>query len=363
MKNFIKTGWFTYATYILLVMAVLLVGFVLLQNNQTLNNVITSFFEVAENRSFDYRQTLKVMHKETLPNKDIVVLAIDDASLEMLWDKYGEWPIPRNVYADIINHIEKGQPKQIIFDLMFIKSIRAGEQADRALIDTMNKYDNIYTAMNFDGQSPEVRKPVDLPERLSVNIDNKSNIDIKRRYSFSNCRPILAELLNGKVHVGMTNVIRNSDGIIRKVAPVMEYKGRYYPYLTFGAAASDMKDFTIDKDSNLIVKNVSIPLTNDGEAILNWYGPSGTHTVYPMYKVVKELENGVNNLDFKDKIVIIGTTAMALHDTKSVPVQDEVYPGVEVHATFYNNMLDNNFIKKTNLFVDILILADRKSVV
>ncbi len=27
-------------------------------------------------------------------------------SLEMLWDKYGEWPIPRNVYADMINHIE-----------------------------------------------------------------------------------------------------------------------------------------------------------------------------------------------------------------------------------------------------------------
>ena len=64
------------------------------------------FFEVAENRSFDYRQTLKIAHKQPVPNKDIVFLAIDDASLEMLWDKYGEWPIPRNVYADMINHIE-----------------------------------------------------------------------------------------------------------------------------------------------------------------------------------------------------------------------------------------------------------------
>ena len=48
---------------------------------------------------------------------------------------------------------------------------------------------------------------------------------------------------------------------------------------------------------------------------------------------------------------------MSLHDTKSVPVQESVYPGVEVHATFFNNMLDNNFIKKTGLIVDILILA------
>ena len=109
MKKFIQTKWFTYGTYLLLVLAVLLVGFVLLHNNKTLRNVMFSFFEVAENRSFDYRQSIKVLHKQPIPNKDIVILAIDDASFEYLWDKYGEWPIPRNVYADVINHIEKSR--------------------------------------------------------------------------------------------------------------------------------------------------------------------------------------------------------------------------------------------------------------
>jgi hypothetical protein len=32
---------------------------------------------------------------------------------------------------------------------------------------------------------------------------------------------------------------------------------------------------------------------------------------------------------------------MSLHDTKSVPVQEGVYPGVEVHATFLNNVIDS----------------------
>ena len=114
MKKFLRTKWFIYGTYLLLVLATLLVGFVLLHNNKTLNNVITSFFEVAENRSFDYRQSLKVVHKPAMPNSDIVVLAIDDASLEMLWEKYGEWPIPRNVYANIINYLEKQNPKAIV---------------------------------------------------------------------------------------------------------------------------------------------------------------------------------------------------------------------------------------------------------
>jgi len=362
MKNLIKTKWFTYGTYILLVFATLLIGLVLTQNNKTLKNVITSFFEVAENRTFDYRQSLRVIHKQPIPNKDIIVLAIDDASLEMLWDKYGEWPIPRNIYANIIEHVEKSKPQAIIFDLMFIKAMRNSTEADKALVSSMNRYNNIYTAMNFDQQPSDVRIPPELPERLSLNINNESEVKFTK-YKFFNCRPILSGLINGKVSVGIANVIRNSDGIIRKVSPILEYKERYYPYLAFKAGSDyltgeNKKEYTINKKADLIVEHSSIPLTKDGEAILNWYGTSGTHTVYPMYKLINEMEKGYTgkNLDFKDKIVIVGTTAMSLHDTKSVPIQEGVYPGVEIHATFLNNMLDNNFIKETNDFVNNIIL-------
>lgn len=358
MKNIIKTKWFVFGTYLLLVMATLLIGFVLLQNNRTLKNVITSFFEVAENRSFDYRQTLKIAHKQPVPNKDIVFLAIDDASLEMLWDKYGEWPIPRNVYADMINHIESQKPQAVIFDLMFIKSMRTTGEADNALINAMNSYDNIYTGMTFDNQPTDVRLPVELPERLKLNLVNNS--DVKIKYSYTNCRPILKELINGKVNIGSTNAQRNSDGIIRAFSPIINYKEDYYPLLSFGAASkyvsSEVKNFTIDKDRNLLVGDTRIPLTKDGEAILNWYGKSGTHTVYPMFKLVKEMEANVHSLDFKDKVIIIGTSAMSLQDNKSVPVQEGVYPGAEVHATFFNNVLDNNFIKQTSTGVNMLIL-------
>ena len=366
MKNLIKTKWFIYGTYLLLVLAALLIGFVLLQNNKTLKNVIVSFFEVAENRTFDYRQSLQVIHKRPLPNKDIVVLAIDDASLETLWEKYGEWPIPRNVYGDLINYLEQKKPQAILFDLMFIKSIRATEGADKYLVDTMNKYQNVYASMNFDNQPTDVRIPIDLPARLALNIDNQSKVDLKSKYNFINCRPILDGLINGKVKIGMTNVMRSSDGIIRNVAPVMVYKDKYYPYLTFKAGADYLAQknetsFVINSNSNLETFGTNIPLTKEGDAILNWYGPSGTHTIIPMYKVIKDMENGgkqnITNFDFKDKIIIIGTTATSLHDTKSVPVQEGVYPGVEVHATFFNNMLDNNFIQKTSSIVDILILA------
>jgi len=364
VKKFIKTKWFTYATYLLLMSAVLLISFILLHNNKSLNNVITSFFEVAENRAFDYRQIIKVAHKQPTPNKDIVVLAIDDASLENLWDKYGEWPVPRSVFAKLINHIEKDKPQAIIFDLLFIKSMKNEAESDKFLVETMNRYNNIYTGMNFDDQPTDLRRPINLPERLSIDLDNQSKtVDINKNYSFSNCRAIMEELLNGKVHIGLTNVVRSSDGILRKVAPLIEYRGKYYPYLAFGASANyvtgeNVKSVTIDKSSNMILQDTTIPLTEDGDAILNWYGLSGTHTLYPIYRVINQAEGKSLNerFDFKDKIVIIGTTAVSLHDTKSVPIQNSVYPGVEVHATFFNNMLDNNFIKQSGNFANALIV-------
>ena len=365
MKNLIKTKWFIYGTYLLLVLATLLIGFVLLQNNKTLKNVIISFFEVAENRTFDYRQSLQVIHKRPLPNKDIVVLAVDDASLESLWEKYGEWPIPRNVYADLINYLELQKPQSIIFDLMFIKSIRATADADKYLAETMNKYNNIYTAMNLDDHPSSLRLPIDLPERLALNIQNDSNVDFTQK-SYKNCRPIMSSLIDGKVNIGMTNVQRASDGILREVTPIMMYKDKYYPYLSFKAGADyieqkNAKDFVIDANSNLKVFDTKIPLTKDGNAILNWYGPSGTHTIIPMYEVINAMTGTNKSLntkfDFKDKVIIIGTTATALQDNKSVPIQNIIYPGVEVHATFFNNMLDNNFIRKTDAFTDIIIIT------
>lgn len=364
MKKLIKSKWFTFCTYMLLVLASLMIGFVLLQNNSTLKHIIVSFFEVAENRTFDYRQSLKVLHKRPIPNKDIVILAVDDASLEMLWDKYGEWPIPRYVYADIVNHIEKQKPQAIIFDLMFIKAMRTTGTSDQKLIEALNKYNNIYTAMNFDNVTTDVRLPISLPKRLELNVNNKSNIDLRNKYEFTNCRPILKELLEGSVHIGMTNIVRNADGIIRKIAPILVYNDLYYPYLSFEAGANylmseNYRDITIEKNGDLKIGDTVLPLTKDGDVILNWYGVSGTHNVLPMYKIIGEIENKVDELDyynFRDKIVIIGTTATALHDTKSVPIQEGIYPGVEVHATFFNNMLDNNFIRQTSLSINILIL-------
>ena len=246
---------------------------------------------------------------------------------------------------------------------MFIKSFKTNPTADTILANTMAKYNNIYTAINFDNQSYEVRTPIELPERLAVNVDNQSNVDFRRNLGFTNCRSIISKILETKTKVGMININRSEDGIIRKVPVFAYYNNHYYPHLTLSVGNdlinNSKTDFVIDSGANLLLGDKKIPLTSTGEAVLNWYGPSlETYKNIPFHKLIKSIENGTMNdgFDFKDKIVFIGTTASSLFDTKSVPI-DKIYPGVEIHATYMNNLLDNSFVKQTTPFVNAIIIV------
>lgn len=326
------------------------------------NKMIVSFFNDSENKSFDYRQSLLVKHHHLKPCKDIVVVAIDDGSYEYILDRYGEWPISRDVYAGIIDRIEKDNPKAIIFDLMFIKSFKSNPAADKKLAEAMSKYPNIYTAINFDNQAFDIRTPVELPERLSVDLENSSKVDFKTHFGFSNCRSIISKILDSDIKVGMININRSEDGIIRKVPAFAYYNNNFYPHLTLLAANDILNNsetkYTIDKGANLLFNNKKIPLTSTGEVVLNWYGPSmETYKNIPFYKLVKSIksEQVSDGYNFNNKIVYIGTTASSLYDTKSVPV-DKIYPGVEIHATYMNNFIDNSFIKQSSKIVDTAIV-------
>ena len=53
---------------------------------------------------------------------------------------------------------------------------------------------------------------------------------------------------------------------------------------------------------------------------------------------------------------MVGVFFFKIFDTKSVPI-DKIYPGVEIHATYMNNLLDNSFVKQTTPFVNAIIIV------
>lgn len=345
----------------LFLFAIIFTGMVVFVKNTGVNE----FLSAMENNSFDFRQRLSVATKADKVNKDIVIVTIDDASYEYLHEKYGEWPMPRSVYADLVNYLEKQKPKVIAFDLMFIKSMKSSLAEDAKLVKSITDNNNVFTSMNFDNQEADVRKPIDLDNKFKVNVQNNSDVDFSKDLTFSNCRAILPQILAGTENVALINVSRSTDGVLRKMPPLMVYKNEFYPHLALKVALKSMgaqsKDFQIDKNGNLITEVGNIPLDKDGGAILNWYGSaSNTFVQVPLYKIVKAMNGEIKSpYNFKDKVIYVGTTAVSLFDTKTVPV-DKLYPGVAIHTTFVNNLIDNNFIKRVSTPVDIatsIILA------
>ncbi len=350
---------------------VILVGLFcfIIPKNETVNVLRTM-----ENKTFDIRQNIIAKNKSV--NKDIVIVTVDDPSYEYLLETYGDWPIPRSVYAKMLDYIQAQKPKYVAFDLLFIKNLKRIPKSDDALIEGFRKYKNTFTAINFDDYSSELRVPPILSENIKTNINiNSDNINI---YKFPNCRTILPELIEVTQNIGHINTPKEDDGFLRTIPLVVNYpqmnKDNYYLYMTLKLAIdylnkyenANIKEIKIDKNNNLILGKRQIPLTENAEVILNWYGPSGlesdkTFKYVSFWEVLKSIEakeNGkkqlIENDFFKNKIVYIGTNIFSLSDIKTVPTS-KYFPGVEIHATLLNNIIDNNLIKKANIKYNILI--------
>lgn len=306
------------------------------------NGSFITFINSMEARTFDIRQRALVNSGVRKHNPNIVIVAIDDASYEYILDHYGEWPLRRDLYAKMVNYIEAQKPKSIAFDLMFVKSLKSDKASDDALVSVFKKYDNVFTSMNLDDQPADLREPMELPDKLAVKLDESQAYNLME---YSNCRVILQDIIDATSNIGMINVARSDDGVLRKMPVFLKYNNKYYPqlgYLVGNHYLGKKQDLVVDDDEY------------GSGVILNWYGPAGTFENIPMYKLLKAAEGGESlDFNFKDKVVYFGATAASLFDIKTVPV-DKVYPGVEVQATYVNNIIDGSYIIKSPMWGNLL---------
>ena len=242
------------------------------------------FYNRIEQSSFDVRQSFISNYKK--PNKDIVILSVDDATYEYIMDKYGQWPITRGVWSNIIENIEKANPKAIAFDLLFIKPNLKEAKGDLALIQSVKKHQNVYLPMTFDYYSADIRKPSVLDDKFKLKITNG---DLKDNHytTYTNSTAIMKGLMDATDNVGVVNVTRDNDGIMRALAPVFKYHSDYYPNLSLKVAMDYLNVNSIEIKNNKIIldKDHQMPIDSTNRVILNWYGPSHTylHDIKPLF--------------------------------------------------------------------------------
>ena len=79
-----------------------------------------------------------------------------------------------------------------------------------------------------------------------------------------------------------------------------------------------------------------------------------TFTYVPVVKILGGAQLDLPADFFKNKIVVLGTTAQGTYDLKSSPLSD-VYPGVEVQATAIENLIEGERVVPLSSFWLMLI--------
>lgn len=275
-------------------------------------------FDLFEAKVWDLR--VATMAQPSNATKAIDVVLLDESSLEWVEQNQGiSWPWPREIVSLVAEFLGKAHVKAAAFDVIYDQPATLGGD------------DDIFA------QAIKASGRIVLAENLLPT--DKGLIP----------HPPVEPLASAAAALGHVRGTPDRDGINRRVAPLATLAdGTKVPSLAAavwmlgtGRPASDLAD---------------------APSILRYRGPQGTHKTYSAGQIIQsaiQLRNGekptVDPSLLKDHYVLFGYSAQGLLDLRPSPM-DPRYPGVEVHATYLDNLLAGDGMRPVG-DVDALIVA------
>lgn len=296
----------------------------------------------------DYR--LKIDHfiaPRAVPS-DVLIVTVDEKSLE----RHGRWPWSRKLQAELISRICKGGPKVVAVDIMYPET--ESPEADLALAEVVkaNK-DRLVIALGFEvEEGREFKGDIDeaLYDHAIPKIENADRLrPVKSFRAMLPPRPITGQAVFGHVYS-----LPDRDGKTRWEPLYIEYGDEYFPSLSLQAAritdGISIDQVSIAGGTGVYLDNVFIPSDNFGRFFIRYYGKEGSFSMISAADVLSDtLPEGL----FKDKMVFVGTSAVATYDLKVTPFSAGM-PGVEKNAAVLANIKSRNFLIRSPLYLDVL---------
>jgi adenylate cyclase len=148
---------------------------------------------------------------------------------------------------------------------------------------------------------------------------------------------------------GYFNMIPDPDGTVRSSPLAVAYG----PYVFAPLSLVTLQHFLDNQPLGIAVSHFGvkeirlgrelIPVDRYGRMLINYLGPPGS---FPLYSARAVVEGKVPPEALKDKIVLVGATAVGIYDMRVTPFSG-VFPGIEIQATIVDNVLRRNFLRPT----------------
>ncbi len=341
MVNF-KSSYNLFAVALVLVFMSLLV----------FSGALRGLEEVTTDYKFQYRS------QPHLADSNIVVVAIDNSSLQFFSENGLSWPWSRDIYAFLTETLVNAGSKAILLDLLYTEAdIDRFEvdsyYSDLRFAEALEKYGNsvVIAAELIPGQQIS-----DLGE-ISLQLPG---IDVSELPPFNQLNPPFRLFREAAQHIAVSNVIPDRGGIIRHTFDGFAFNNQFVPSLAFRTLLAGGDSLNVETNQ-LQVASHTYEIGTESKRRIYWYGKPGHEGVFRYVSfagVISAANNPTADLSFfQDKIVVVGAYASGLLDYKSTPVADEnVFPGMEIWATVISNYLNNHFLKELSLAGEFALL-------
>ena len=286
------------------------------------------------------------------PDTPVRIVAIDREALE----KFGQWPWPRPVLAELVNRLTDLGAAAIGFDIVFAEPDRTSpEEIARSLAAATGR-----SATIADGgpshdatfASAIAGAPVILAT-IPTNTKTGGTPPVKARASWlgENATPALTEFTGADVNRDVLSAAASGigsialtpddrqDGIIRRIALTVRRGEIEIPALTLemlrvaqGARGYLMKGVSVNDAlsvTSVRAGAVEIETAADAGAWVRYAGQQPRRTLSAA--LIFSGDDALLRNEIEGRLILIGATAPALGDIKATPMNLTV-PGVEVHA-------------------------------
>lgn len=276
-----------------------------------------------ENRVSDYFVRTHALTLQADP--DIVIVDIDEKSLASMADTAGSWPWPRAVHGELVEAIERQQPKAIVFDILFTDPDIYRPESDAYFNEAVAQHHNIYFPMiRLDPANDNNGVPVAQFAEL-IGMEATPEANPAARVALAPPRAIDTK----SWRLGAINYSEDRDGIGR----------RYHVYLPASG-------WRVPSLPARLARDLGFELPQSEQIILGWRGGplSHPHISYAdLYHDASRKAPLRPQQELKGKIVIIGASAAGLHDIRSTPISS-LHPALEILATAIDNLKNRNYL-------------------
>ena len=321
----------------------------------------------------DYKLYDRLTH--TLPSshtpESTVVVEIDDKSLKAL----GQWPWPRVITAKLIDTIADAAPSAIVLDMVFSEEDRTSPIVLQSFyhdvlgikitIDGLPKplQDNDGVLSDALQRSPMVLPVFSNTQRqssvclLPSTVTYESHLRDAKLNTLDHLVCSLPRFQQRSQGIGHIHATADGDGILRRLALVMNHEDVWIPTLGVAATASVDKGIYFDTASPFLggmalnLNGHHFFVDHYSNALLSFY----PFDRYEKISAVDVLNGSVNRERLKGKYVFIGSTALGL-DSMYTLSDGSVRSGVYIHATMVENILNGDLGVQPSLYQPLNII-------